>query len=153
MPYLSCQAINRSIDRSFLDSTPARYWLTKTLLLEVRSRQRLHHTRALGEPGAEDAVGVLEHAILERDDDELGALEARLDETADVLRVRQVEGCVDLVEDVHGSWLKLQKSHDEREGDEGSTNLTLECGLILGLAGGQMYQDGHRKRGGEMTNR
>lgn len=89
-------------------------------LAEIRRRQRLNHTRALGEPGAEDAVGVLEHAVFERDDDELGALEPCLDETADVLGVRQVQRGVNLVEDVHWRWLELQKGHDEGKGNKGS---------------------------------
>lgn len=84
-------------------------------LLEVRGREGLHHAGALAEAGAEDAVGVLEHAVLEGDDDELGALEARLDEPADVLRVRQVQRRVHLVQDVHRRRLELEQRHDEGE--------------------------------------
>ena len=84
-------------------------------LLEVRRRERLHHTGALAEARAEDAVRVLEHAVLEGDDDELGAAEPGLDEAADVLRVRQVERRVHLVQDVHGRRLELQERHDEGE--------------------------------------
>src|SRR5690348_15210748 len=82
-------------------------------LSHVGGRQRLDHTGAFAEAGAEDAVGILEHAVLETNDNELGALEARLDEAADVLRMRQVECCVDLVQNVHGRRLELQEGHDE----------------------------------------
>ena len=37
---------------------------------------------------------------------------------ADVLRVREVEGRVDLVEDVHGRRAVLEQGHDQRERDE-----------------------------------
>ena len=41
--------------------------------------------------GAEDDVGVAEHALLERDHDELGVGEVRFDHAPDVLRVAQVQ--------------------------------------------------------------
>lgn len=85
--------------------------------LQIRRRERLHHARSLAESRPEDAVGVLEHAVLETDDDELRALEPGLDQTANVLRVRQVERRVDFVENVHGRGLELEESHDEGEGD------------------------------------
>ena len=59
-------------------------------LLEVRGGQGLDHTGALAEAGAEDAVGVLEHAVFQRHDDELRTLEPGFDEAADILRVRQI---------------------------------------------------------------
>lgn len=40
-------------------------------LLHISRRQSLHHTRAFTKPRPEDAVGVLEHAVLQTDDDEL----------------------------------------------------------------------------------
>lgn len=55
--------------------------------LQVRSGETLHHARALLEAGPEDSVCVLEHAVLEAHHDELTALEARLDQAADVLRM------------------------------------------------------------------
>lgn len=82
-------------------------------LLEIGSRKRLYHAGTLGEASAENAVGVLEHAVLQTDNDELGALEASLDQATDVLRVRQVQRGVDFVQDVHGGGLELQQGHDE----------------------------------------
>jgi len=38
---------------------------------QIRRRQRLHHTGTLAEPRPEDAIGVLEHAVLQTDHDEL----------------------------------------------------------------------------------
>lgn len=58
--------------------------------LQVCRCQSLYHTGAFAKPGPEDAVRVLEHAVLETDDDELGPLEASLDEAADVLRMGQI---------------------------------------------------------------
>lgn len=74
--------------------------------------------RAVAEAGTEEHVGVREQPLLERDDDELRALEAGAEELADVLRVREVERGVDLVQDVHRRGLELQEGHDERERDE-----------------------------------
>jgi hypothetical protein len=82
--------------------------------LEIGGRERLHHTCALAEARLEDAVGVLEHAVLQTDHDKLRALEARLDQATNVLCMRQVQRGVDLVENVHGRRLELQECHDER---------------------------------------
>jgi hypothetical protein len=88
------------------------------LLLEIRRRQSLHHTRALTKPRSKDTVRILEHAILQGDNDELTALEPCLDEPSNILRVRQIERGVDFVEDVHGCRFELEEGHDEGEGDE-----------------------------------
>lgn len=57
------------------------------LSFKVGSSQSLHHTSAFAEARAKDAVRVLEHAVLQTDDDELRALEPRLDQTTDILRM------------------------------------------------------------------
>jgi len=59
----------------------------RRLLLEVRRRERLDHRGTIGEPRLEDAVRILEHAILQTDNDELTALEPRLDQATDILSV------------------------------------------------------------------
>ena len=46
---------------------------------------------AVHELGTEDNVGVAEHALLERDHDELGVGEVRLDHAPDILGVAQVQ--------------------------------------------------------------
>ena len=51
---------------------------------------------AIHELGAEDDVGVAEHALLERDHNELGVGEVRLDHPPNVLGVAQVQGSVHL---------------------------------------------------------
>lgn len=89
-------------------------------LLEVRSRQRLNHTRTLTKSRSENPVGVYEHAVFQRDDDELRTLESSLDESTDILCVREIEGCINLVENVHWCWLELQECHDEGDCDERS---------------------------------
>ena len=76
-------------------------------------RQSLDHARPFAEPRLEYAVRILEHSIFQAHDDELRALELRLDETSNVLRVRQVESGVDLVQDVHRCRLELEQGHDE----------------------------------------
>lgn len=58
-----------------------------TNLFQVGRRQRLNYTRSLAEPRPENPVRVLEHAVLQTDDDELGALEPRLYQPANILRM------------------------------------------------------------------
>ena len=53
------------------------------------------------EPHAEENVCVREKALLERENNDLCAVEACAEERADVLCVRQVKRSVDLVKDVH----------------------------------------------------
>lgn len=78
----------------------------------------MHHTRTFTESRAEDAVRVLKHAVLQTNDNELRALEARLDQTTNVLRVRGIECSINFVQNVHRSRLKLQQSHDEGQGNK-----------------------------------
>ena len=47
--------------------------------LHVGRRKRLDGTGSVRKSGPEDPICVLEHAILQTDDDELGALEPSLD--------------------------------------------------------------------------
>jgi hypothetical protein len=58
-----------------------------TTLFEIRCRQGLHNTRALTKSRPEDTIRVLEHTVLQTDDDELAALKPRFDETSDILRM------------------------------------------------------------------
>jgi hypothetical protein len=95
--------------------------LSTTLVLRVcrvAVCSALDYARAVAEARAEQDVRVGEKALFERDDDELRAAEAPAEERADVLRVREVERRVDLVEDVHRRRLELQQRHDQRERDE-----------------------------------
>jgi hypothetical protein len=88
-------------------------------LISHRERRRTGHATQ-AHLCLEEDVGVGEEAFLKRDDDELAALEAVPEELADVLRVREIQRGVDLVEDVHRRRLKLQERHDERERNERS---------------------------------
>lgn len=92
-------------------------------LLHIRRREGLDHTRTIHEPRPENAVRVREHAVLQTDDDELTAAEARADQATDVLSVREIESGVDLVKNVHGCWRVLEQGEDEGEGDEGSVDI------------------------------
>jgi len=56
---------------------------------------------------------------LEGDDEELGLAEVRAQHDADVLGVGEVEGSVDLVEDVHRGRLEEQQREDEGEREQG----------------------------------
>jgi hypothetical protein len=98
-----------------------RFPLTETCGEKERERDLDAHL------GLEQHVRVREESFLETDDDELGSLEAITEEGTDVLGVRQVEGGVDLIEDVHRSGLELEEGHDEGEGDERSERST-RCG-------------------------
>ena len=91
-----------TIRHSMLDNLP-----------HIRRGQCLDHTCSLAKPCPEDAVRILEHAVLQRDNNELRALESSLDEAADVLCVRQIQRCIDLVKNIHGRRLELEKGHNE----------------------------------------
>ena len=52
---------------------------------------------SVDELGPEQNVGVVEHAVLERHHDELGALEVGLEHVANVLGVTEIQGRVHLV--------------------------------------------------------
>ena len=54
--------------------------------LGPRLRNPLDLRRAVPEPGAEQDVGVVEHALLEGHDNELRAFEPRFEQLANVLR-------------------------------------------------------------------
>lgn len=96
--------------------------------------------------GLEKNVSVGEEALLERDDDELGALEAVAEELADVLRVAQVESRINLVQDVHRRGLELEERHDEGEGDKGpGRSLEQRVSRWAGRRGGKLVGRGtHR---------
>jgi hypothetical protein len=68
-----------------------------TELLPIRATRRSHNTSTINKPCPEDAVGILEHAILQTDDDELGALESCLKKASNVLGMGEIERGVDLV--------------------------------------------------------
>lgn len=98
-------------------------------LLEICRGQSLYHTSTLAEPRPEDPVRVLEHAVLQTDYNELRALEASFDESTNVLRVRKIKRCIDFIQDIHGRWLELKKSHDERKRDERSGEQVIVCSM------------------------
>ena len=64
-------------------------------------------------------VGVVEHALLQRHDDELAVAEVRAEHGADVLRVAEVERRIHLVENVQGRGLEQQQRQDEAQRQEG----------------------------------
>lgn len=71
----------------------------------MEATRTLYHTRPFAEPRPEDSVCVLEHAVLQADNDKLTALEPRLDKPPNILGMRDIEGRVNLVQDVHRCWL------------------------------------------------
>lgn len=80
--------------------------------LHIGWGKRLNNTGALAESCTEDAVGVLEHAVLQGHHNELRALEASLNQSTNVLGMRQIERGVDLIENVHWRRFELQESHN-----------------------------------------
>lgn len=77
-----------------------------TSLPHVGSCQGLNNASTVHKASAKDTVRVLEHAVLQTDDDELRALEPGFDKTADILRVGQVERSVNFVQNIH--WRRLE---------------------------------------------
>lgn len=74
-----------------------------------------HRGHPVHELRPEEHVGVIEHAVLEADHDELRVLEVVLEHLSDVLRVGEVEGGVNLVQDVEGRRLEEEQGEDEGE--------------------------------------
>ena len=72
-------------------------WLPALLPLILGLDGAGHGGHPVHKLGAEEHVGVVEHPVLERDDDELGAPEVGLQHVANVLSVTQVQGRVHLV--------------------------------------------------------
>jgi hypothetical protein len=70
--------------------------------------KRLNSTSSIRKPRPENPICVLEHAILQTDDDELGTFEPSLDQAADILCMRQIQSSIDLIENVHGRWFELK---------------------------------------------
>ena len=64
---------------------------------------------------AKEDVGIVEHAVLERDDNELGVLEVSLEHEPDILRVRQIQRRVHLVQNVERGWPEQQEAEDKAE--------------------------------------
>jgi hypothetical protein len=58
---------------------PVNRIITKKLSFQICWRERLHHTRPLGEARPEDPIRILKHAVLQTHHDELTSLKARLD--------------------------------------------------------------------------
>jgi len=54
-------------------------------VLPIRPARRSNYTRAIHETRTEDAICVLEHAVLQTDDNELRTLEPRLEKATDIL--------------------------------------------------------------------
>jgi hypothetical protein len=97
------------IDLSNAPCTPIQPIITRTPSLHIRRRQRLHHTRPIHKSGPKNPICIRKHAVLQTDDDKLTPAEARADQAADVLGVRQVERRVHFVKDVHGGWRVLKE--------------------------------------------
>jgi len=77
-------------------------------------RSSFNDASAIAESRPEKDVRVRKESLFERDDDELRPAEPCAEERANVLRVREVECCVDLVQDVHRRRLELKQRHDQR---------------------------------------
>jgi len=77
-------------------------------------RRSFGDASSVAESRAEMDVRIPEESLFERDDDELHAAEPCAAERADVLHVREVQCCVDLVQDVHRRGLESKRRHDRR---------------------------------------
>ena len=86
---------------------------TRSTSPHIHSSQRLNNTRPLLKPRLKDAIRILEHPILQTNNNELTPLEPRLDQAPNILRVAQIQRRIHFVQDVHGRWFELQKGEDE----------------------------------------
>jgi hypothetical protein len=80
----------------------------------------LYDTRPISEFRPEEHIGIVEQAIFQADDDKLGSFESVLEQFTDMLGMREIQGSVHFIQDIHGRWLELEQRHDEGQGDEGS---------------------------------
>jgi len=80
-------------------------------LLQIRWRKRLYHTGTVLEPRPEDSVRILEHAVFQTDHNELRSFEPRLNESSNILCMREIERRIDFVKDVHWCGFELEERH------------------------------------------
>ena len=82
------------------------------LVLRVAGDRR----HAVDELGLEENVSVVEHAILERDHDELRVSEVGAQHLADVLGVRKIQRRVNFVQNVQRRGFEQKHREDQRQG-------------------------------------
>ena len=103
-------------------------------------RSSFDDASAITESRAEKHIRVRKQTLFQRDNDELCPAEPCSEERADVLRVREVQCCVDLVQDVHWRGLELKQRHDQRQRYE----------RPLYMHGGLGYERGMDEKDGEV---
>ena len=101
-------------------TTPSRPTLYSTNAIAVQSSQirrskRLYNTCTFTKSRPEYPIRILEHAILQTNNDELTSLEPGLDEPTNILRMGQIKSGINFVQNVHWCRLELKKSEDERK--------------------------------------
>lgn len=82
-------------------------------LFQLPGRHHRDDTGAFTKSRPKNPICVLEHAVLQTDNDKLRILKPSLNDSTDVLGVGQIEGGVDFVKNVHGCRLELQKSENK----------------------------------------
>ena len=88
------------------------------LLVSLTSRARLctrNSGQTIDKSRPENHIRVVEHAFLQTDHYELAVGEVGAKHESDVLCVREVQGRVHFVQDVHGRWLEQQQRQDQRQ--------------------------------------
>lgn len=73
------------------------------------SLHNTNHTGPLTEPRPKHAIRILKHAILQTHHNELTPLKPRLDQSPNILCMRQVQRRVHLVQDIHRRGLELKE--------------------------------------------
>lgn len=99
-----------------------------SLFVKMCHESSLHHTDNTGsftKPRPKNPVCVLEHTILQTHHNELTALEPGLDQSTNVLSMRQVQSGIHFVQNVHGCRLELEKSQNQRKRNERSVKMML----------------------------
>jgi len=77
--------------------------------LKLSRRHNTHNTCTFRESRPEDPIGILEHPIFQTHNDELTALEPRLDQAPNILSMRQIQSSVHFVKNIHRRRLELQQ--------------------------------------------
>merc|ERR1711865_751696 len=89
-------------------------WRGNTVVLIADSIAR-YLGGAVYKASAEKDVRMVEHARLQGDNDELRVRKVSADHVANILCVAEIQGRINLVQDVHRRWLEEQQGEDQRQ--------------------------------------
>ena len=94
--------------------------MDRKILLQFSGRHDTDNARSITESCPKDPIGILKHAILQRDDDELRTMKPCLYQSTNILCMREIKSSINFIQNVHWCRLELEKCKNERQRDERS---------------------------------